>query len=438
MKATLSIQVSPASSPAVDLVAAGDFCLRTPAAQRALLDGVERLLAPELLSVCWAKDLSMVNLECPLAKLQEATIKSGPALCGAPELVQSLRFAGFDIAVMANNHIMDHGPDSMFATRRSCEDAGLRTVGVGATEGEAKAPLLLEVNGLKLAVLAFAEQEFSCAGPVTPGAARLDPVLSGRCVTQAKRAADLVVVNVHGGTEFYFAPSPRVQSWYRFLVDCGADAVIGHHPHTVQGMEVYEGAPIFYSLGNFVFDASGQMPDCWYQGLLAKLSLGRSGAQSIELYATTQREGASGLVVGETNGVGHERFRERLTRLNEISSDDRLLRDLWHCSCYDRRGDYTSRLLTGCGLTRPELTRLIKLGVKWAAPHLFGAALMGALGRFMTPKRVEQRGITILCNALRCPAHHETLTTILEMELEGQRPRTDAWAEYQKLITECR
>ncbi len=438
MQPSLCIEVSSASEPTLNLLAVGDFCVRTPPAKRALAEQPGQIYSAEVLDTCNDKDVSMVNLECPLSEAGSPILKSGPAIRGCPEIVDALRTAKFDVAVMANNHILDHGAEAMFATREMCQKAGLQTLGVGANLEEAERPLVIEVNGLKLGLLAFAEQEFSCATSVSPGAARLDPVLAGRVVRQTKDQADLVVVNVHGGNEFHFAPSPRMQLWYRFLVDCGADAVIGHHPHTVQGVEVYKGAPILYSLGNFVFDSSGLLPPCWYVGLIAKLRLGAGGVHRVELCPTVQSQNGGAPHVALLKGDAAEQFAARLQRLNEIAGDQAMVRELWECFCYDQRAGYCGRLLAGAGVTPARLSGLVKGGIKYVAPHYLGAALSGALGRYATGKKTRQAVLAQLCNLLRCPAHHELMTTALEMELGQQRPDPKVWAEYEELIRACR
>ena len=92
-------------------------------------------------------------------------------------------------------------------------------------------------------------------------------------IEEAKKKADFVVVIAHGGHEHYNLPSPRMKKWYRFFVDAGAHAVVGHHTHIISGYEVYKDAPIFYSLGNFCFDWEGLRNMEWNNGMLVEVKI---------------------------------------------------------------------------------------------------------------------------------------------------------------------
>ena len=90
-------------------------------------------------------------------------------------------------------------------------------------------------------------------------------------IQEAKSKADFIVVVAHGGHEHYNLPSPRMKKWYRFFVDAGASAVVTHHTHIISGYEVYKDAPIFYSLGNFLFDWEGERNKPWNKSMIIRL-----------------------------------------------------------------------------------------------------------------------------------------------------------------------
>ncbi len=432
-----SIEVSPAGEETAELVAVGDFCLRSGAGGGLSANSPASIFDADLLSVCRGRDLLMVNLECALAAKGPPIVKCGPNLVGAPETIGHLQALGCNVATLANNHILDYGADSMFATRQMCEEAGIRTVGVGRNLEEACSALILDVRGIKVAVVALAEEEFSCAGPDTPGAGKLDLPGAADAVRKAAAQAHIVVAGVHGGNELYPIPSPRVQSWYRHLVDCGADAVIGHHPHTIQGMEVYQSKPILYSLGNFAFPWASEMPRCWYTGLLVRLVFSRRGVHGLEVYGTRQTGGLDDVRVALTGAAEQEALTQRFRQLCDCVADAELLGDYWRCFCRDRRDAYVMLLKGTTGVLAGNTVGFLKTAVKRKAPHLLAAALGNLAARFVR-SGVRSKDLATLCNVLRCPAHREVITTILEMENGERSVNPDSWSNYAALMRECR
>ena len=150
----------------------------------------------------------------------------------------------FNLLALANNHIMDYGAEAMLATREVCAAHGIDSVGA-ATLAQAEEPFFYMKNGLTLAVLNFAEQEFSIATPARPGANPLNPVRNFSQVRRAAQEADCVLVVVHGGQEHYPYPTPRMIETYRFFVDAGADVVVSHHSHCYSGFRTGRKRPHF-------------------------------------------------------------------------------------------------------------------------------------------------------------------------------------------------
>src|SRR5690606_30676357 len=124
---------------------------------------------------------------------------------------------------------------------------------------------------------------------------------------------------VHGGYELHALPDPRIKQQYRFFVDAGADAVVGHHPHWCSGYEVYKEAPIFYSLGNFLFDKAKSTDERWHLGYGLSLDLHASGTQ-FELLPYKQNEGEAG--IRDLSSKERLYFEEYLYSLNLRISDD--------------------------------------------------------------------------------------------------------------------
>jgi len=201
-------------------------------------------------------DLTVVNVECPVTDRGEQLDKDF-SFHGTPAALPAMRDAGIEVGSLANNHAYDRGPEGVIDSRRNLQRAGIAAVGAGRDEEESLRPALFEVKGWKIAVLGFDEvldPLDAVAGPDKPGtAAGHDFSLMIRAVKAAARAADLVVVMIHWGVELDTQPRGyQVDEGHR-LIDAGADVIFGAHSHRLQPMSVYEGRPIFWSLGNFVW-----------------------------------------------------------------------------------------------------------------------------------------------------------------------------------------
>lgn len=187
-------------------------------------------------------DLTVVNLESPLVAGCPTT-DSGMSFCGDPRAVQGLTFAGVDVACTANNHIGNYANVGIEETWQHLRDAGISPCGLGTVAYR-------NVRGLRFAFLGY-----NCVGE------RFDYQLARQQIRQARRHADVVIVSVHWGKEYVSLPevapgiaddNPRtVAHW---IIDSGADLIIGNHPHHVQGVELYHGHLITYAHGNFAFD----------------------------------------------------------------------------------------------------------------------------------------------------------------------------------------
>ena len=132
------------------------------------------------------------------------------------------------------------------------------------------------------------------------------------------------MVIVHGGHEHFQLPSPRMQETYRFFIEAGADAVVNHHQHCFSGYEVYNGKPIFYGLGNFLFDEKNLRNSTWNQGYMVKLDFYDENV-GLTLYPYTQCNNvvAVNLLTAEERGI----FDKRLFELNEIIGNESLLKE---------------------------------------------------------------------------------------------------------------
>jgi poly-gamma-glutamate capsule biosynthesis protein CapA/YwtB (metallophosphatase superfamily) len=207
----------------------------------------------DLLPVLRGADLRIVNLECPLTDADKPVWKSGAVFKGAPEHVGGLTVVPFDVACLANNHVLDYGAAGLRETLRVLDRHDVQTVGAGMTEEDAHAPLTCLSGGSKVHVVNFSEGEDLTAARGGPGVFGWDIARAIDVIRRCRKQGGVVLAIGHCGLEYVPYPPPYVVAAFRAMSDAGADAVIGHHPHVPQGIEWREGRPIIYSLGNFAF-----------------------------------------------------------------------------------------------------------------------------------------------------------------------------------------
>jgi poly-gamma-glutamate synthesis protein (capsule biosynthesis protein) len=228
-------------------------------------------------------DLTIGNLECAITRKGHAQDK--PYTFKGPR--QSLPFLKkyFSAVSLANNHAADWGAAGFGDELTLLSETGLPWFGGGATEPKARAPLVLEVKGRKVALLGYNEfppRSFA-ATSTKPGTAWLieKNVVADIRRTRNEHSPNLVILYLHWGEELEPLPRDDQVALAHRLIDAGADAVIGSHPHVTQTIEFYRDKPIVYSLGNFLFDYFPTDPLVWTgyilrldynDGLVPKLS----------------------------------------------------------------------------------------------------------------------------------------------------------------------
>jgi poly-gamma-glutamate capsule biosynthesis protein CapA/YwtB (metallophosphatase superfamily) len=232
-------------------------------------------------------DLVVANLECTISTRGTKwpkTFNFRAPLAAA----DSLAAAGVDAVTLANNHALDYGRDAFGDTLTLLDKAKVGYFGGGANLGAARAPLIIERNGLRIAFLgyvlpfsgrpAFNTRQWA-ATSTTAGLALGTPDVVTADVTAARKQADVVVVMVHGGVEYRHKPNKAQRNFDRAAIGAGAALVIGAHPHVLQGY-VYESQTLIaYSTGNFVFDYFTGEPN--YSAIL-DVTLSANGVESLD------------------------------------------------------------------------------------------------------------------------------------------------------------
>lgn len=234
-------------------------------------------------------DLTIGNLESIVLERGSYSDPTGVLRFAGP--VQSLPLlleAGFDGVGTANNHAWDFGWAGLMESLGHLNRQGIPNAGTGPTLADAWRPLVYRVNGWTIAVFSLTAiinwPGLGIEGsPAACCVAWADTALAARWFRLARDSigAQRIYAFVHAGpVEYQAVPHPRVVALFRGLINAGADAVIGHHPHVPQGMELWRGRPIAYSLGNFVFRQYRPWTD---RGLLAELIVRGGQPDSIRL-----------------------------------------------------------------------------------------------------------------------------------------------------------
>jgi LAS superfamily LD-carboxypeptidase LdcB/poly-gamma-glutamate capsule biosynthesis protein CapA/YwtB (metallophosphatase superfamily) len=173
-----------------------------------------------------------------------------------PIVLPAIKQAGFDIVSFANNHVGDWNMAAFKDSLARLADNGILKTGAGFTKSEAETPTIIEKNGTKFGFIGFSDvgPNWLAATDTTPGILlATDPRLP-TIVANAKKQVDVLIVSFHWGIEYKTVHNARQETLAHTAIDNGADMVIGHHPHVMEDIETYNGHPIVYSLGNFIFD----------------------------------------------------------------------------------------------------------------------------------------------------------------------------------------
>lgn len=260
---------SPSPTPAIRqlrLVAVGDIMLGRNVGKRLEAKPNKYLYAfKDVASYLKKGDITFANLESPLTFNTHGLSKAHKiVLKASPNAKTALVDGGFDIVSLANNHMMDYYDTGLFDTMKALKEAGIAFSGGGRNLDEARKPSILEKNGLKIAFLSYTDMAEGvyvgdpsiryAAGKNSSGVAPRRLEMIREDIRKIRKDVDLIAISLHWGVEETFTVTPAMVEFAHQLLDEGADMILGHHPHQFQGMELYKGKPVFYSMGNFIFD----------------------------------------------------------------------------------------------------------------------------------------------------------------------------------------
>jgi poly-gamma-glutamate synthesis protein (capsule biosynthesis protein) len=372
----------------VDILVGGDVCpigRSTPYFGQGDAQAIFNDLLPEFKTA----DLTIVNLECPLIERVSPISKGGGPVLGADSgCIAGLKNAHVHVAGLANNHILDHGPEGVMNTIRVCREAGIEVVGAGANLESAGQVLSRTVNEVRIGFLAVAEHEFSIATETSPGANPLDLISFVSTVRQHRDQLDYLLVLLHGGKEHYRYPSPELQRICRFMLEEGADAVICQHSHCPGCYEVYREGFIVYGQGNLIFDdVSNPRPD-WCKGYLVRLTIDPDTATQMHITPYLQSDAQAGArKMGQCEATA---FEQQLEKESSLIRDTAFVQARWREYCRGQRYTYFN-ILRGHSRPMRGLNKLLHF----------------------SDMLYSEKELEVLRNVIRCETHREVLDTIL-------------------------
>ncbi len=257
-------------------------------------------IMPDVIAEMKSADIMMLNNEFPYSDAGTPTEDKKFTFRAEPSYVSYLHDLGVDIVSLANNHAYDYGEEAFLDTMSTLKSAGIPYVGAGVNEQEAMSPVYYIINDMKIAFVSATQIE-KAEYPDTKGAEENSPGVF-RCwdgekllqaVTRAKENSDFVVVYVHWGTENEEETDWAQDKQAPELVDAGADIIIGSHPHILQKIDVINGVPVVYSLGNFWFNSKTVDTG------MVKIEVSKEGLQSLRFIPCLQSEYKTAMVTGE-------------------------------------------------------------------------------------------------------------------------------------------
>lgn len=251
-----------------DVLMAGDVMLATRS-------GMLSPFSPDIEDLCGRIPYSMVNLEVAISRAGES-LEKAVVLRADPKMSEYLHKAGVKAVSVANNHVMDYGSDGF---KGMCQALELSKIAYcGAMRRGVQRPCIFEIRGQTIGVLGYSM--FGATESEKQHIAVFNRSTAERDIHRLKsEGVKRIIIHMHWGEEYVIYPSPEQQCIGRSLLDAGADVIIGHHPHVVQGVERYKNGVIFYSLGNFNFISSsdlGRAFPCTRWGLIVLLRFPQS------------------------------------------------------------------------------------------------------------------------------------------------------------------
>lgn len=372
------------------IIITGDFCPINRNASHInkhqfdmMFNGFEKIIAEV--------DYAVVNLECPITDSKTKINKTGPCLKSNMNALKALKYAKFDLLTLANNHILDYGEMGVIDTLKNAKEFSFDTIGAAKNISEASMPLIKNIKGIKIGFINIAENEFCAATIHTAGAYTVNEIDNHYKIKSLSEECDKVIIIYHGGREHYQLPSPKLRERLRFYVNSGADAIVAHHTHCFSGYEYFNGKPIFYGLGNFIFDYKKKyQKGKWTQGYAVILKIDEKIDFELVPYNQGREENH---LISLMDTKEKEKFNEEIKILNNIIVNDELFFNEWEKYIQTQKLFYNSSLIIQNDYLRAVINKKLFPLLPYSKKH----------------KR-------LLLNLMRCETHREITLKTLENE----------------------
>ena len=266
-------------------------------------------------------DAALVNLEC-VVSLRGNIVYKGEynpfAYRARPSMIKFLKNAGITIVSQANNHAGDYGPTALMDSKKHLKQAGILPLGTGENLNESREIIYVNIKGIIAAFIAFDTQENTFKAEANlPGTFHVKELAAGEVVVplikKARRQADIVIVSPHWGANWLNKPSKKRQRLARSFIDAGADSVLGHSAHVLQGMELYKGRLILYDMGSFLFDVNRD--ERLRNSMFFELIFSKDGISEIRAYPIFLNPSSTDLAQGKLRETIFSEFIERSEEL---------------------------------------------------------------------------------------------------------------------------
>lgn len=354
----------------------------------------EKNIDLQLVKLFESSDFNIVNLEAPVTQSENKIIKTGPHLkANKNSTLETLKKLNINIVALANNHIKDYGEKGVMDTIDFCSNNDVKAIGAGRNSKEAAQTTILETPEGKIALINIAENEWASAGEESAGSNGMNLIKDIKIIQKAKKDNDFVFVIIHGGHEYYNLPSPRMQEQYRFYADQGADLVVGHHTHCISGYEVYNGTPIYYSLGNFLFTKNSNY-STWYTGIILEVHI-INGKLSTNIHPIHQAKNTYKLELLQKGQK--EKIIKNIEEYNSILSDKKELNRAWMDFINSKSEQYSNY---------------------WSPLSFIHFSYLKGLLRRLKIRLTNKKGLALYLNLMRCEAHSDISKEIINQKIK--------------------
>ncbi len=290
-------------------------------------NGIEDCFSADLLDLMRGMDIMMINNEFTYSTRGEPLPGKTYTFRAKPDRAKLLHAFGTDIANLANNHVFDYGPEALLDTIEALDQEGIPHVGAGANIEDASKPYYFVCNGRKIAIVSATQIERSTnytkeATEDSPGVLKtLNPDRFVQVIEGADKKSDCVIAVVHWGTEGNSSYGQDQVKLAQAFVDAGADAIIGGHTHCLQGVEIMDGVPIIYSLGNFWFSSNTLDTG------LAQVTIDRNGDLALSFIPCIQEQFRTRLVTQEAEKERIFAFMQKYSAQGTELTEDGFVRE---------------------------------------------------------------------------------------------------------------